>query len=360
MKIFYDGQAFSLQDYGGVSRIFSELKKGSENLRHFDAYISIVISNNVHLASTKTSYRQFIKSREIIKRTNRLFNIAELLTKKFDLYHPTYYDTSMGKYAGTKPLVVTFHDLTQERFVNQFPELRKEEYVIKQKKDAASRADHIIAVSENTKADLIDIYGVESEKVSVVPLGSSFTQTDPTDDVIEKEPYLLYVGNRALYKNFQPFVLASAQVLKLNSIKLVCAGGNKFNDEELRQFKANGVDHLIIHKEINDKILANLYAGALAFVFPSLYEGFGIPILEAFSCNCPCVLSDTSSLPEVAGNAAIYFDPHDSESIVESLNRIIFDSELRNDLIIRGARRLRDFSWEKHVSQTVTVYKSLI
>ena len=360
MKIFYDSQAFSLQDYGGVSRIFSELKNGSDKLRNFEAYISIVFSNNVHLASTNTSYSQFVKRREIIKRANRLLNIAELLTKKIDLYHPTYYDTSMGKYARTKPMVITFHDLTQERFVYQFPALRKEEYVIKQKKEAASRADHIIAVSENTKADLIDIYGIDSEKVSIIPLGSSFTQSSPTDDLLVKEPYLLYVGNRAFYKNFQPFVVAAAPVLKLNSIKLVRAGGNQFNADEHQIFKANGIEHLIIHKEINDKILANLYTGALAFVFPSLYEGFGIPILEAFSCNCPCVLSGTSSLPEVAGNAAIYFDPYSSESIVESLNRIIFDSDLRNGLIMRGTQRLRDFSWEKHVSQTVRVYKSLL
>jgi glycosyltransferase involved in cell wall biosynthesis len=111
---------------------------------------------------------------------------------------------------------------------------------------------------------------------------------------------------------------------------------------------------------VNDAILAQLYQKALAFVFPSLYEGFGLPILEAFSCGCPVALSDSSSFPEVAKEAAIYFDPHIKSSMEEAILKIIHDEKLRDVLRRRGYEALKDFSWKKTAEKTLSLYKSIL
>jgi glycosyltransferase involved in cell wall biosynthesis len=119
------------------------------------------------------------------------------------------------------------------------------------------------------------------------------------------------------------------------------------------------VKNLVSHVMINDSILHELYREAHAFIFPSLYEGFGIPILEAFACGCPCILSNTSSLPEVAGEAAIYIDPTDRDSIAIAVERIIMDTELRHVLIERGKKQLERFSWQRTIEDTLNLYNSL-
>ena len=112
------------------------------------------------------------------------------------------------------------------------------------------------------------------------------------------------------------------------------------------------IEDRVDHYEINDRILAQLYKNAIAFIFPSLYEGFGIPVLEGFKCKCPAVLSNSSSLSEIAGEAAVYFDPEDRDSIEEAVKRVVYDADLRKKMIEKGSERVKDFSWRKTAEQT--------
>ncbi len=365
MRVFYDHQAFSLQDYGGVSRIFSELVTGI-NKRGSDAHLSLLYSNNTHLKENNIAPHTlfgdsfFLKKRKIVYAVNQVYNILDIRRNEFDVYHPTYYSPDLIKYVKDKPIVVTFHDMIHERLNGTFDELQKDHKLIAQKRNIVKKATHIIAVSENTKKDVVEIYGIDPGKIKVIYLGSSFQSPAINDHNISQRPYLLYVGNRGLYKNFLPFLKAIAPLLLKNNVSFICAGGKEFTKNEGDAIAALGVRNLVQQEPANDKKLAQLYSNALAFVFPSLYEGFGIPVLEAFACNCPCLLSNTSSLPEVAQNAASYMDPHDAESMYNAVETILNDSLFRNELADRGKIRLKHFSWDKHVDETLDLYTQLL
>ena len=168
---------------------------------------------------------------------------------------------------------------------------------------------------------------------------------------------LLFVGSRFGYKNFDGF--ANAVVPLLNQDKdlhVHCAGGGRFAYEEHRFLQRLGVRSRFTQSDPTDEQLITLYKTARAFVAPSRYEGFGIPIIEAFSCGCPCATSDSSCFPEIAGEAAVYFDPDSPESMAEALRKILYDDIFRGSLIARGFERAKAFSWEKTAMQTVAVY----
>lgn len=365
MNIFFDYQAFALQSYGGISRYFCELITGVNNTKGHQAHLSLLWSNNVHLSEyniNKTPY-PFPNRHRLFHKSNRLYNYIDCKLNKYDIYHATYFDDFLSYNIGSKPFVTTFYDMTYERLSHQFTELSDDKWIIPQKRKIAQMASHLIAISESTKRDMIELGGVDPEKITVIHLGSPFLQindqteaNNPTTD----PPYLLYVGKRFDYKNFILFLQASAPILKKYKINLVCAGGGNFSYTEETIIQKLSLGELVKYKAINDIILQELYKKAVAFVFPSLYEGFGIPILEAFACNCPCVVSNTSSLPEVAGEAALYIDPTDPESMRNAVENIILDSELRKKLIERGRQQLLKFSWHRTVNETLNLYQKLI
>ena len=146
-----------------------------------------------------------------------------------------------------------------------------------------------------------------------------------------------------------------------NNLKLICAGGGDFNLNESNYIKSLGLtDKVLSVSKINDDILSNLYANALFFIFPSLYEGFGIPIIESFHCGCPVLSSNCGSLPEIGGEAALYFDPYNQQSFFDTASNLINNELLRNELKLKGTERIKNFSWDKTFQQTLNVYKSVI
>lgn len=175
------------------------------------------------------------------------------------------------------------------------------------------------------------------------------------------ENFILYVGKRNTYKNFLFLIEAFNTLAATNrTLALVCAGGGKFTREEQRKIAKYHLTGRITHVQVDDTALSYLYTKAQAFVFPSLYEGFGIPILEAFACGCPAVLSKKSSLPEVGGDAARYFDPENAESLVATLAEVLEDKKLSGSLRIKGFERIKLFSWEKTASMTIETYRKAV
>ena len=366
MKIFYDHQIFSLQNFGGASRLFAELAININQHSVHQAHISAFLSNNAYLREKDyklpvdaQTFKVFGK-RGLLGPINDLYTTLDMNLRRFDIYHATYYSTKFLKFAKEKPVVVTFLDMIHERFHDKFPEIAADKKVIKQKEEIARMATHIISISESTKKDMVEIYGIDPAKISVAHLGSSFDSSLAEKDANPVHPYLLYVGTRDAYKNFKLMLRSIAGTLLNNDIRLICAGGKNFSAEETALIESLKLTSLVEHDSINDKKLATLYTNALAFIMPSLYEGFGIPVLEAFSCDCPCIISNTSSLPEVGGDAAVYIDPYSEDSIKHSVESVISSVALRNEMIIKGRERLKDFSWEKMATETIKVYETLL
>jgi glycosyltransferase involved in cell wall biosynthesis len=369
MRVLYDHQTFSLQDFGGVSRIFTELISTSEEYG-IEAELSALFSNNAYLNQlTPKTISPFLKNSHwkyksaLMYAINRIYSARILKLGAFDIFHPTYYDPYFLEYINSKPFVVTYHDIIHEKFANRYQALSRDKLIIEGKKVLVSKAHKIIAVSESTKRDLMEHYSVDEDKIEVVYLATTFDQMlKPKNCGNSSNDYVLFVGQRSLYKNFNFFLASIAQLLKDKPrLKLICAGGGNFLTEEVSIINELKLTEKVEYRDIdNDVMLQELYSNAACFIFPSLYEGFGIPLLEAFASGCPTAASETSSLPEIGGDAVVYFDPKDAKSIEEATARLLEDTELRELKVLNGYRRLSIFSWEVTKNKTYNIYRSMI
>jgi glycosyltransferase involved in cell wall biosynthesis len=233
------------------------------------------------------------------------------------------------------------------------------------KKIAVKNADHIICISESTKRDAIELLNICESKVSVVHLGvdtfresATNSHVDPTPNY---HPYILYVGERGGYKNFSCLLKVVAQTAKLKrDFQIIAFGGGAFSRHEHKEIHALGLtDRHVINISCNDSLLQMYYKNASAFVYPSLYEGFGLPPLEAMSAGCPVISSNTSSMPEIISDAAEFFNPEDIECFAQALEAVVYSEERRADLVVRGYKRVQALSWNKCAQQTLNVYEKL-
>ncbi|WP_019986435.1 glycosyltransferase family 4 protein [Rudanella lutea] len=366
MNILYDHQAFTGHTYGGVARYFYDLLRclSQEDGVRFD--LSLLLSNSEYLANRPFANHFTFKplahnqrANQVASVLNRMNSIRHLRAGRFDVFHPTYYHRYFLDYIGKKPFVITFHDATSERYADQFPDVGQ--HLPELKKVLLNRADRIIAVSEFSRQEIERFFGIGPDRVDVVHLGTTLGEADTTGLQPLPYEYLLYVGKRPFYKNFDLFFKAIAPLLKRHpELHLVCAGGGSFTPGEQALFAAAGLSGQVHQHGITDASLLHLYQHARAFVFPSLNEGFGIPVLEAFSGKCPVLLSDRSSLPEVAGEAAVYFDPESEESMLAAVEGLVFNDARRAELTAMGTERLKLFSCEKTAHQTLQVYRELV
>jgi glycosyltransferase involved in cell wall biosynthesis len=202
---------------------------------------------------------------------------------------------------------------------------------------------------------------VPVEKTSVVYLGFGLDRQEPAILPAPRRPFFLFVGLRGGYKNFDRLVSAYAACSKLrNEYDLVAFGGGGFSSKERDVILSHGLGEQVHQQGGDDSVLSALYRQAALFVYPSLYEGFGIPPLEAMSLDCPVVCSNTSSIPEVVGDAAVQFDPNDVESIGSALRSVAFDPQCRAELRLRGQSRIAEFSWRKCAMETLDVYQKVL
>lgn len=354
MKILYDFQIFTTQQYGGISRYFNELTLA----QRFNSKVSILVSLNEYF-STHKNFSKFYKNvyfRALVYRLNKLFTIFLLKTSDYSIFHPTYYDPYFLKYLKS-PFVLTIYDMIHEKYPEYFPET----YTMRNKKILAEKALKIIAISENTKKDIIEILNIDANKIEVIPLASSIKIEDFNLNETIPSRYILFVGGRSGYKNFNKFISSISKLLNRDEeLKVLCLGGGNFTPSESLLFDELKINGQILHHDLDDHKMYYYYMNALCFVFPSLYEGFGLPILEAFNCKCPVVLSNTSSFPEVALDAAAYFDPNEENSIYEAVKTVVESPNLREEMRKRGIERSRDFSWEITVDKTHVFYQTCL
>jgi glycosyltransferase involved in cell wall biosynthesis len=364
MNILYDHQIFSTQQYGGISRYYYELIKNLGEIQNVEAQLSLLYSNNHYISQNVFfSHKGFLPDINfrgkyiIVSFINKLNSILILKKHQFDIFHPTYYDPYFLKYLEDKPFVLTIYDMIHETFPNFFNIRDK---TSKFKKLLAHKAEKIIAISENTKKDITRNFGIDVNKISVVYLSGFPTNSLNKSSYLRlPEKFILFVGNRQYYKNFKILAEAFTKLsYKKDDLYLVCIGGMPFTREERKYLYKVNIKNRVIHMCLHDWNLSLAYKKAICFVFPSLYEGFGLPILEAFKNKCPAILANRSSFPEIAEDAALYFDPESSDSLIESIERLIVDKSLRDKLIQNGLKRENHFSWHKSAKQTLDVYRA--
>ena len=366
MLIVYDYQIFEAQKFGGISRYFCAL--ASQLTAFPDVAVRIVapLYINQHLERLDKRVAVGLHVPQV-RNTGRIVNLLNsrlfpLAARRFrpDVVHETYFAPN-ATYPGKTARVVTIFDMIHERWAGSFPVADK---TASFRRSAIDRAERIICISENTRQDLLERFRIPEERVVVTHLG--YDRLDPggrtAKDLVGEAPYLLYVGVRNIYKNFLGLAraFANSQWLSAN-FRIVCFGGGTMGQEERGTLSGFGLsDSQVTHLSGGDETLAALYAGAAAFVYPSKYEGFGIPPLEAMSLGCPVIASNTSSIPEVAGDAAEYCDPEDPESIAGAIERVLQSEGRRRELIALGRVRCALFSWERCARETLRVYESAL
>lgn len=378
MKVLYDHQAFEMQTHGGVSRCFWELYKHLP--KGVEAEIGIKESNNAYLRLPNVhaegyAYEHFIKRgywpckgrvfdlyNKLIGRDyynwNRQTSILALQRGDFDVFHPTFFQEYFVEHLGGKPFVLTIHDMIPELYPQFF---REDDMQIVLKRKLAPLASAIAAVSERTKQDILRFIDVPEEKIHVIYHGANFMK--PTDDCsLFAFPYILYVGDRWGYKRFKEWLVFVAPFLKRHGdVKVVCTG-KPFREDELCVMEELGMkDSFVQYFVKEDKDFYTLYHNAIAFVYTSEYEGFGIPILEAYQADCPVLLNHASCFPEVAGDAAVYFTMTDSDSdFADKIEMIYsFTPEEKGQLLEKQRERLKLYSWEKAALQLAGVYETI-
>lgn len=367
MKIFYDHKIYCRQNYGGPSRYFVNLSNNINKFKNVNSkifapyHINFFLPKNNEnkiLPFSKKINRSNILKRYILK-INNLINTKNLNIFKPDIVHTTYYDNSFPP-KNTKSIITVF-DLIHEIFSDEYGYSKN--YL--PKKFILENVDHIICISNSTKNDLVNLYNIDKKKISVTHLAtdfdSNFKKLNLSDYGIEGK-FFLYVGSRWKYKNFKKLLYALEYNKNiLNEYKLILFGGGKLTKDELNIInKTNLNKKNIIHIEGDEKILKSLYSSAEFFIYTSKYEGFGIPILESFSQNCPVLCGTNSSLTEVGGNATLNFDTNDYTSIASSIEKILNSHELRLDLIKKGNKQSKLFSWKKCADETLNIYKKII
>jgi glycosyltransferase involved in cell wall biosynthesis len=369
MRILYDHQMFALQRFGGISRIFVELARRLSadpdcdvywhRGYHIDGYdvsdFRPRLARYLSLDRPPPGLSRWPRER-INRHAFRLFSRA--IWGGVDVYHPSYFDAHVAHIPKRKRLAVTVYDMILERFPADHARFQA---TVEGKRQLVEKADVVFVISEHTRADVVELLGVDPARTVLAYPASDMASVTATalPEQVADRPFLLYVGPRSRYKNFQLLQHAFAQSDWLRrELRVVCLGGGAgFLGPEVAFFHQHGLSDSFVHLTGDDRLLKALYQHAEALVWTSRYEGFGIPPLEAMEVGCPVVCCPVSSLPEVVGDAALFFDPDQPEQLTECLTRVVGDPALRANLVERGHARARLFSWQQMADATLAGYR---
>jgi glycosyltransferase involved in cell wall biosynthesis len=362
MKIVFDGQTFINQTHGGISRYVTSLADELARIGE-ETFIVAPLYRNAHLESCTAArvhgrkYSPPPATVPIAKIASRILSRRIISRINPDVLHETYYSPVSVAPRGVRT-ILTVYDMIHEIHPQGLGRLNQ---TARFKRAAVRRADKIICISENTRRDLVQLLDVPREKTEVVLLAAERLPAKQGTRSPLPKPFLLYVGARPGYKNFAGLLHAVARSNALRQeVEVAAFGGGDFSRAEVELIHQLGMGARVHHFAGDDSTLGHLYEHAELLVYPSMYEGFGLPPLEAMIHGCPVACSATSSLPEVAGDAAEYFRPDEPESIARAIERILADSKHRDRLIAAGKIQSAKFSWNRCASETLEIYRRVV
>jgi glycosyltransferase involved in cell wall biosynthesis len=361
VRVALDEQIFAIQPYGGISRMFAELADQFVRGNHADIDLlplDATIVNRYVLDSPTLTERL-----RVTEGYNQWTSLARYFTRMripraSDIVHNTFYlPHGLTPTRGAKR-IVTVNDMIPELL----PRTRRRLDWFTLKKRYVDSADHIICISEATKQDLIKVYGPTHAPISVVHLGvdSRFRPDVPKEDFLPNS-YVLFVGHRDQYKDadvlFQAFALIARETPEIH---LLCVGGNGLSPEEVHRLERLGIRSRVSQRHLSDSKMISAYCHADVFVFPSHFEGFGLTALEAMACGAPTVLAAATSLPEVGGDAAAYFEPGSATDLADVILALLADQGRRDELTRLGLARAAEFTWARTAEKTARVYREAL
>jgi glycosyltransferase involved in cell wall biosynthesis len=365
MKVFYDGEIYAMyaKQSGGISRYFDNL------ISRLPEDVSPTLTTARDRQGSCPNHPNLNLYRYDLQfRPSRL---SDWLRKKYfqsvprnyqpQIAHPTYYSLLNGRAISEYqcPVVITVLDMINEIFADSIDSSRA---VTEMKRNAIFSAQAILCISECTKRDLLERYPELEDRVSVTLLATELDETYICDqDPVPARPYYLYVGAREGYKNFDRLLIAFTQITTKFPDLSLCVVGAPFSKKECQRISELNLDQNIEYYGCtSDGQLAKLYNKSIALVYPSLYEGFGIPPLEAMSCGTVVIAANKSSIPEVVEDAGLLFDPQSIDELVDRLLFLLEYPSKRSFLIEKGKQQVQKFNWHKTTMQTVDVYRSLV
>lgn len=384
MNILFDYQAFEFQKIGGVSRLYAEIIPRLKTMG-VNASVGLKESDNVYIGQLEinvkplyAAHNKYFEGRKYFKGQRTLTRIVAralghcddlrninqencihlLKSQHFDIFEPTFFSPYFLPHLKRKPFAMEVHDMIPELFPQYFS---RDDFQIINKKRLCPLAFAIHTPSMKTKEDLVNILNIPPEQITVIGRGVPsipIPETAPPRPI--DAPYLLFVGERGGYKNFDLLLLEFEIIVQsIPEMNLLCTG-HPFNDDEQRLLANLKLTKIVHHIYADDDNFYSLYHNSFAFIYPSAYEGFGLPILEAFICGCPVMLNNTSCFPEVGGDAAIYFDINRRGDLAEHFIALYHASSgKRDELIAKGKARLSLFSWEETARKLKQVYDSI-
>lgn len=363
VRIAYSPDGFCAM-YSGISRYLTELIPRVASMDGFEVSVHMGLSPNLYgLQQMRNQFASFryvrFPSNHGMRYGIRLNEFwfqkyMNMRSEQIDGVHMTYYPRRMPTVRAR--LIATMYDMIPERFPSP---VNERAFLSTRQRLCAERCSRIIAISESTKRDVVEFYNIDPQLVDVTPLANSL-HAEPGGNLVGR-PYVLFVGGRWRHKNFDRFVTVWAEMRAIrDGFLVVCFGGGRFTESELHTIAELGLEHNIVWMSGDDLVLASLYAHAQALIYPSLYEGFGLPPLEAMHYGCPVMCSNSSSLPEVVGDAAVTVDTADAGELAKGMAAVIGDSALRNQLVLAGRVREASFTWDRTAAATVESYRRLL
>ena len=361
LRVAYDPQIFLRQRAGGVSRLFTEL------IREFDGDKGLGVNALLPFSTTNNALLTAALPERSFRTTPSWLPRGLLYApwwvrgprvgRHLDIVHHTYYGRRFLGAPDGSLQVTTIYDMIPELFsgVQGFTasHLAKREYV--------RECDLVICISESTRQDLVEVYGYQPERTVVVPLAvpSGFKPGLPRVSGLPSD-YLMYVGKRKGYKDFSLLPMALEHLRDEGLTVPIVVVGPPFDSTEQADLRKRGLDHLVRQTPLDDQQLRRAYANATALVQTSRYEGFGLTPLEGMASGVPVVIANSSSMPEVGGDVALYFKPGDEVSLADALMGALLDKEKRADLSERGLKRASHFSSRRMAERTASAYLSLL
>lgn len=361
MHVALDEQIFAIQPVGGISRMFSELAR--QYLGGSTADVELVpfrtpIVNRYVLEDVRL--RGALQARAARNPWTALASYFLRVGRpaKADILHNTFYlpHGLDGRHSGKR--IVTIHDMIPELM----PRTRRRLDFLTLKQRYVRAADQVICVSEATKQDLLKVYGLIEAPIHVIHHGVSdrFQPDIPRVDFLP-ERYILFVGHRHQYKDAEVLFKAFAQIARRDlDLALLCVGGNGLSQNESSLLEQLGIRERVSQRFLSDELMVSAYANAQAFVFPSHFEGFGLPALEAMASGTPTILARATSLPEIGGDAALYFEPGAVSELSTQISAVLNDPALRRDLTEKGLKHSSAFTWERAAAETASVYEQAL